>query len=93
MGDQSVLLVSIPGHSDGPFAVKITNAQGKFVLLVSDGGYAKRSWSEMITSGIALDRASQRRSLEWIRMVSEDANCAGVFATHDAGVKPCVVEI
>ena len=29
---------------------------GKYVLLFSDGGYATKSWKEMITSGVSLDK-------------------------------------
>lgn len=57
-------LINIPGHSDGLFAVKLTNSEGKFVLLYSDGGYSSRSWQELIVSGISMDKTAQRRSLE-----------------------------
>ena len=63
-GDGSVKLINIPGHSDGLCAVKLTNAEGRFALLFSDGGYASRSWQEMITSGISMDKTAQRCSLE-----------------------------
>ena len=38
--DKSIELVRIPGHTNGLTAVKI-NVNEKFVLLYSDGGYAK----------------------------------------------------
>ena len=40
---------------------------GRFVLLFSDGGYAAKSWQEMITSGITADKEKQKASLAWIR--------------------------
>ena len=43
-GDGSVRLVNIPGHADGLFAVQLFNSEGEFVLLFSDGGYARKSW-------------------------------------------------
>jgi hypothetical protein len=43
--------------------VKITREDGKYVLLFSDGGYATKSWKEMITSGVSLDKEMQRKSL------------------------------
>ncbi len=46
-GDGAIRLISIPGHSNGLFAVQITNDQGKYVLLYSDGGYASKSWQQM----------------------------------------------
>lgn len=85
-GDGSVELVNIPGHLDGVFAVKIKNEEGKYVLLFSDGGYADKSWKEMIISGISLDKEKQKRSLEWIREQSMDENCLESLANHDTDV-------
>lgn len=93
LGDGSVELVNIPGHSDGLFAVKIKNEAGKFVLLFSDGGYARKSWQEMILSGIAADRKKQKESLAWIRAESLDPNCVESLAAHDSDIKPHVIEL
>ncbi len=93
LGDGSVELVNIPGHSDGLFAVKIKNEAGKFVLLFSDGGYARKSWQEMILSGIAADRKKQKESLAWIRAESLDPNCVESLAAHDSDIVPHVIEL
>ena len=93
LGDGSVELVNIPGHSDGLFAVKIKNEAGKFVLLFSDGGYARKSWQEMILSGIAADRKKQKESLAWIRDESLDPNCVESLAAHDSDIVPHVIEL
>ena len=87
-GDGSVQLVNIPGHCDGLFAVQIFNADGQFVLLFSDGGYATKSWQEMITSGIAADKGKQKTSLAWIREQSLSPDCIESLANHDADVVP-----
>lgn len=92
-GDGSVVMVNIPGHCDGLCAVKLTNASGRFVLLFGDGGYAARSWQEMITSGISLDKQMQRKSLEWIREQSLDPDCMESLATHDTDIKPHIIEL
>ena len=92
-GDGSVKMINIPGHCDGLCAVKITREDGKFVLLFSDGGYATKSWKEMITSGVSLDKEMQRKSLQWIRDQSMDANCIESLATHDTDIKPHVIEL
>lgn len=86
-GDGSVKMINIPGHCDGLCAVKITREDGKYVLLFSDGGYATKSWKEMITSGVSLDKEMQRKSLMWIREQSMDANCIESLATHDTDSK------
>lgn len=92
-GDGSVMMVNIPGHSDGLCAVKIKNQEGEFVLLFSDGGYATKSWKEMITSGVAENKKQQYQSLEWIRKQSMDPLCIESLANHDAEIKPHVIEL
>ena len=63
------------------------------ILLFADGGYTTKSWKEMITSGITLDKQMQRRSLQWIREQSMSPDCIASFATHDIDVKPHVIEL
>lgn len=93
LGDGSVQLINIPGHADGLFAVKVTNAEGKFVLLFSDGGYARKSWEEQITSGIAADKKAQKESLAWIRQQSLDPQCVESLANHDPDIHPHVITL
>ena len=88
-----IKMINIPGHCDGLCAVKITREDGKYVLFFSDGGYATKSWKEMITSGVSLDKEMQRKSLMWIREQSMDANCIESLATHDTDIKPHVIEL
>ncbi len=85
-GDGSVKMIAIPGHSDGLCALKIKNDEGKYVLLFSDGGYATKSWKDMITSGVSEDKVAQRKSLEWIRMESLNEACVESLANHDAEI-------
>ena len=92
-GDGSVKMINIPGHCDCLCAVKITREDGKYVLLFSDGGYATKSWKEMITSGVSLDKDKQKKSLMWIREQSMDSNCMESLATHDTDIKPHVIEL
>ena len=92
-GDGSIKMIIIPGHCDGLCAVKITREDGKYVLLFSDGGYATKSWKEMITSGVSLDKEMQRKSLQWIREQSMDANCIESLATHDTDIRPHMIEL
>ncbi len=87
-GDGSVVMINIPGHSKGLCAVKIKNTDGKFALLFSDGGYATKSWKELITSGIADNKKQQLQSLKWIREQSMDTNCVESLANHDPDVQP-----
>ncbi len=93
LGDGSIQLINIPGHADGLFAVKVKNEEGKYVLLFSDGGYAKKSWDEMITSGIAADKEQQKNSLAWIREQSLDDNCIESMANHDPDIVPHTITL
>ncbi|MEF2654867.1 MAG: MBL fold metallo-hydrolase [Eggerthellaceae bacterium] len=92
-GDDAIVCVNIPGHADGLFAVKVYGADGRFVLLFSDGGYAAKSWQEMITSGISLDKEKQKTSLAWISEQSLDPLCVESLANHDPEVVPHIIEL
>ena len=91
--DGAIQLVNIPGYSDGMFAVQITNNLGKYVLLYSDGGYASKSWQQLICSGIATDREKQYKSLEWISKMSSSKNCLESIANHDPDVIPHTIQL
>ncbi len=92
LGDGSVELVNIPGHTSGLTAVKL-NSGGKFVLLFSDGGYAKKSWQDLIPPGTALDEELALKSLLWIREMSLQENCVESLANHDPDVVPHVITL
>ena len=92
-GDGSFVMVNIPGHCAGLCAMKIMNESGKFVLLFSDGGYAEKSWKKQITSGIADDKAAQKKSLEWIREQSMDPQCVESLANHDPDIAPHIIRL
>ncbi len=91
-GDHSVELINLPGHSNGLVAVKITNSEGKYVLLTSDAAYSQKSWREMILPGIFTNRNDQLKSLRWIREESLAPNCLASLSTHDPDVEPHVIE-
>ena len=92
-GDGSIKMINIPGHSDGLCAVKVKNSDGKFVLMFSDGGYGEKSWRDMITSGITMDKEKQYKSLQWIREQSLDKNCIESLANHDVNIKPHIITL
>lgn len=63
------------------------------MLLFSDGGYAEKSWKEMLVSGIADDRVMQEKSLKWIREESIHPDCVASMANHDPDILPQTIEI
>lgn len=92
-GDGSVQLINIPGHTEGLVAVKITNHDGKYILIDSDGAYGSKSWKEMILPGIAANRKQQLASLQWIREMSMIDDCIESLANHDVDVHPHLIEL
>lgn len=92
-GDESLIMVNIPGHCKGLCALKITNDSGKYVLLFSDGSYAQKSWEEQITSGIADDKEQQKKSLVWIREQSLNPCCVESLANHDPDIEPHFIKL
>ena len=91
-GDESVLLVNVPGHTDGQAAVLLRQG-GKFVLLAADAAFSPRNWRESITPGFGFDRQQQLKSLRWIAAKAADPGCAAVLCSHDPGVQPHTIEI
>ena len=83
--------MDIHGHAKGLFAVQVQGKDG-FVLLVSDGGYAPRSWEQLNLPGISLDRKAQLASLRWIKAQSQRPDCMACLANHDPAVQPGVLE-
>ena len=90
--DGTAVLVNIPGHTNGLFAVLIRNGR-KYVLLFSDGGYARKSWELLIPPGTAIDADKVMKSLHWIRKMSESADCVESLANHDPDVVPHIITI
>lgn len=86
-GDESVQLVNLPGHTDGMAAV-IVRSGARFVLLAADAAYSPRNWREMITPGFGFDPKLQRKSLEWVKKMAGDPDCAAVLCSHDPAVSP-----
>ena len=91
-GDESLLLVNVPGHTDGQAAVLIRSG-GRFVLLAADAAFSPRNWRENVTPGFGFDREQQLKSLRWIARKAADPACAAVLCSHDASVAPHTVEI
>ncbi|ALA44860.1 MULTISPECIES: N-acyl homoserine lactonase family protein [Paenibacillus] len=86
-GDESLIFVHTPGHSHGLSATIVKN-NGKFVLLTSDTGYAKKSWEEMILQGVLVNKQQAIESLKWVKHMSNEPNCIEVIANHDPDIKP-----
>ena len=96
--DGTILLVNVPGHTDGMAAVLVTNGEmlehkQQSVLLPADAAFTRRNWEEGITPGFGFDPTLQRRALDWIRQRAAKPGCAGVFPSHDPDIEPQTVTI
>ncbi|MGX8692510.1 MAG: N-acyl homoserine lactonase family protein [Clostridia bacterium] len=91
-GDESLLLINVPGHTDGQAAVLLRQG-GKFVLLTADAAFSPRNWKENITPGFGFDEQLQRKCLRWIAAKAADPCCAAVLCSHDPGLPPHTIEI
>lgn len=91
-GDGTVVLVDVSGHTKGMSATLIQN-NGKFVLLTGDCGYAKDSWEKMRLPGPLYDKERMKKTLEWVREMSQKEGCIEILATHDPEVKPHVITL
>lgn len=89
-GDNSVLFVHVPGHTPGLTATLIQR-KGKFVLLTSDCGYAKRSWEQMILPGICVNKRQSEESLAWVKSMTQKPECRVCLANHDPDVQQQVI--
>ena len=86
-GDESLLLVNTPGHTDGHASVLIRDG-GRFLVLAGDAAFSPRNWREEISPGFGFDRERQLASLRWLGQMEREPGCAGVLCSHDPALQP-----
>lgn len=91
-GDERVIMIFTPGHSQGSCVMLVQN-NGKFVLLTGDTGYARSSWEDLRMPGPVYDKNDIMKSLKWVQEMSQKETCVEVLANHDPEVKPHVIEL
>jgi len=90
--DGTIQLVSTPGHSNGLFTTLI-NGNEQFAALIADTGYLKESWNDLHIPGITVSKKKAKKSLEWVKSISEDLRCYGIYANHDPEIRPHSFEL
>ncbi|MFC7678893.1 N-acyl homoserine lactonase family protein [Paenibacillus sp. GCM10028914] len=88
--DGTLYLVHTPGHSKGQFSIMVKTETG-WVLLVSDVGYAERSWRDFVLPGVTTNIEEATNSLRWVQEFSLRSDCRFVFANHDPNIKPQII--
>ncbi len=104
-GDDSVLCIACPGHTDGQMAVMVNKAPSgrfanaadgiygnEFAILASDVAFSQRNIDDLVIPGYGFARKRQRKSIEWLKTMQQDPKCVGIFCSHDANVKPQIIE-
>ena len=91
-GDGSIMMVNLPGHTDGLCGVIVRDGE-RYVLLASDAAISHRSWEMMESPGLAADPALQHKSLSWIAETASDTACIMVLCSHDKDIKPETTEL
>lgn len=81
-GDGSIKAVLTPGHSKGSLAVLARGERG-YAAFVGDDSYNRHSWEEQKLPGPLSDSEDMKRTLAWVRELSQDPSCLGIYAAHD----------
>lgn len=84
-GDGTVSLIKLPGHTPGMSGVLIRN-NGKQLVLAADCGYSRQSYMEGIVPAVVSDPAAFKKSLDYLKAVSEQPGTLDVLVNHDDGV-------
>ena len=91
-GDGTIKFVHTPGHTAGVVCTLI-QSHNRYVLLFADVGYARKSWQKMIPPGTAVNKKQALESLRWVRYMSQQSECLESLASHEADVKPHMIEL
>lgn len=92
-GDDSVLLVSTPGHTHGHFSVKITGKNGKYIILAGDSVYTQQSIKKRIIPGFTVNQTMAGKSVDWICECAINEKCLLIAPNHDPEIIEQTLEV
>ena len=81
-GDESVMLINLPGHTDGLCTVMLRNG-GRFVLLASDAALCRENLETQTPPGFYFDRQLGKKALAYLSSLALERGCEGVLLSHD----------
>lgn len=87
-GDASLMLVHLPGHTDGMYGLVVSRGS-RFALLAADAVYS----SSMALPGFGFNPVAQRKSIDWLSQKRQEAGCAAFLPSHDSSLSDCVIEL
>lgn len=92
LGDGSLVMVSIPGYTDGQVGLKISD-NGKYVFIASDAAFYPDNWIKMKAPGLGANEELQLKTLRWLSGTEEDDACECILCTHDPDLKRRTIEL
>ena len=81
-GDGSVMLINLPGHTDGLCAVLIRNGK-RFVLLASDAALCRENIETLTPPGFCFDEKLTEKALGYLRTLRAEKGCEAILLSHD----------
>lgn len=81
-GDGSVVVFSLPGHSAGMSAVRVSS-KDRFLIIAGDAGYGRDSWQNLSLPGVEWNRRAALDSLIRLQNMGNDPKCEAILMTHD----------
>lgn len=91
LGDGSITMVNVPGHTDGMAAVILQSGKS-FAVLASDAAFTPRNWREKLAPGYGFDRKKILQGLDWLAGLEKDPACAAILCSHDPAVTAKMIE-
>lgn len=105
-GDDSVLCLLTPGHTEGQMMVMLNKAPsarfteagagnygGPYVIFAADAAISHRNIDDLVVPGFGFNRHLQREALKWLKEQKADPNCKAIFCSHDPDIQPQTIEI
>ena len=104
-GDESILCIYTPGHTDGIFTTLVTREPtnrfkavgtgiywGDYAVLASDVAFCEDNLRDSVIPGYGFDRGLQAKSLEFLQTLRRDPKCRAMLFSHDPA-SPASVEL
>ena len=103
-GDDSILCIYCPGHTDGIFSVIINQGPsnrfkthgdglygGDFVLIASDLAFSQRNIDELSVPGSGFDRSQQLNALRFLRELQQEPHHFATLFSHSAPLNKTII--
>ena len=96
-GDDSVICIYTPGHTDGIFTTIVSQSPsnrflvcgdghygGPFAVIASDVAFSRRNLEEEVVPGYGFDRQMQKKSLLFLKSLEEDPMHRATLFSHSS---------